>query len=501
VGCAKYIMMAVFYKIKEEKLIMSIKLDHWISGKAVPPENSCYFEKLRPIDDAVYAVVADGSPADVDAAVAAAEKAFSQTRMTLAKEREKWLFRAADLLEQRADEVREILVDEVGSPLNKAEFELNYAVGFLRAAAGVPRRMRGETLPSDVPGRFSMSLREPVGVVAGISPFNVPLIKGIKQSAMALATGNTFVLLPSEDAPRIALVIAKLWSDAGVPDGAFNVVLGNGAKIGDSLISHPAIRAITFTGSSRVGRHVAELAARNLKKVTLELGGKSPLVVFRDADIDKAVEAAAFGIFIYQGQVCMGSSRIFVEADCFDDFVKKLSEKAKLLRIGDLRDPSTMLGPIISPRQRERVRSHIEDAQAKGAKLVAGGAWNGNACAATVFTGVKPDMAMFFQETFGPVTAVYPFTNINEAIGAANNTEYGLSASVFTSNLETAMKMIGAVRSGMIHVNAPTLHDEPHVPFGGIGESGLGREGTEADLDLMTEWKWATIQMNCGGAH
>lgn len=402
--------------------------------------------------------------------------------------------KAAEIMERDATLFQDVLVDEIGSPIAKAGFETRFAVSFLRAATGVPRRIRGETIPSDTPGRFSMSLRQPVGVVAGITPFNVPLIKGIKQSAMALATGNSFVLLPSEAAPRIADLLAAMWREAGVPGGLFNVIYGNGAEIGDVLTGHPKIASITFTGSSRVGKHIAEIAARGLKKYTLELGGKSPLIVCADADLDKAVSAALFSIFMYQGQVCMGASRIYVERPIFEAFAKAFAAASARAKVGDLREPGTMLGPIISERQRERVRRHIDDARTKGAEVLAGAQWSGNSCSATVLSGVTANMTVFAEETFGPVTSLYPFDSLEEAIDLANDTEYGLSAAIFTRDIDKALHFAQRAEAGMVHINAPTLHDEPHVPFGGTKASGFGREGTEADLEIMTEWKWVTIQ-------
>lgn len=475
-------------------------LAHWIGGTAVSPSSGGYFDDLNPVDDSVYSRVPAGTADDVDRAVEEAHRAFLVHRDTPAAVREGWLTKAAEIMDRDVSAFADVLVDEIGSPIAKAGFETRFAVGFLRAAAGVPRRIRGETIPSDTPGRFSMSLRQPVGVVAGITPFNVPLIKGIKQSAMALATSNAFVLLPSEAAPMVAHLLAKLWKEAGVPDGLFNVVYGNGAEIGDALTGHPKVSAITFTGSSRVGKHIAQIAARDLKKYTLELGGKSPLVVCADANLEKAVGAALFSIFMYQGQVCMGASRIYVERPIFDKFAEAFAAATAKARAGNLREPTTMLGPIISERQRDRVRRHIDDARTKGAEVLAGGEWSGNCCSATVLRGVTPDMTVFAEETFGPVTSLYPFDTLEEALDLANDTEYGLSASIFTRDIDKAMRFAQRAEAGMVHINAPTLHDEPHVPFGGIKSSGFGREGTEADLDIMTEWKWVTIQSSVDGA-
>ncbi|KTE22774.1 aldehyde dehydrogenase [Sphingopyxis sp. H050] len=474
-------------------------LHHWIAGEFVAPGDAGYFDDLNPVDDSLYARAAAGTSADIERAVETADDAFRKYRHLPAAVREDWMVKASALIERDAGAFADVLIEEIGSPIAKAGFETRFAASFLRAAAGVPRRIRGETIPSDAPGRFSMSLREPVGVVAGITPFNVPLIKGIKQSAMALATGNAFVLLPSESAPRVADMLARLWSEAGVPAGLFNVVYGDGARIGDTLTSHPKVRAITFTGSSRVGRHIAAIAARELKKYTLELGGKSPLVICADADIEKAVAAAIFSIFMYQGQVCMGASRIYVERPIFEDFSKAFAAAASRLTGGDLRDSSTMLGPIISDRQRQRVRRHVDDARDKGANVLAGGQWLGNVCEATVLAGVMPEMDVAREETFGPVTSLYPFDSMDEALRLANDTEYGLSAAIFTRDIDKALKFAREAEVGMVHINAPTLHDEPHVPFGGAKASGFGREGTEVDLDIMTEWKWVTIQTGAAG--
>ncbi|MCW1384347.1 aldehyde dehydrogenase family protein [Novosphingobium sp. KCTC 2891] len=476
------------------------QLEHWIGGTAVAATGGAYFDDLNPVDDSVYSRVPAGTAEDVNRAVENAHQAYLQHRDLPAAVREGWIAKAAEIMERDTPKFADVLVDEIGSPIAKAGFETRFAISFLRAAIGVPRRVRGETIPSDTPGRFSMSLRQPVGVVAGITPFNVPLIKGIKQSAMALATGNAFVLLPSEAAPMIADLLAKLWKEAGVPDGLFNVVYGNGAEIGDVLTGHPKVASITFTGSSRVGKHIAEIAARNLKKYTLELGGKSPLVICADADLDKAVNAALFSIFMYQGQVCMGASRIYVERPIFDQFAKAFAAATSRAKSGDLREPTTMLGPIISERQRDRVRRHIDDARSKGAAVLAGGEWSGNSCAATILSGVTAEMTVFEEETFGPVTSLYPFDTLEEALELANSTEYGLSASIFTRDLDKALAFAQRAESGMVHINAPTLHDEPHVPFGGTKASGFGREGTEADLEIMTEWKWVTIQSATAGA-
>jgi acyl-CoA reductase-like NAD-dependent aldehyde dehydrogenase len=469
--------------------------DLWIGGERVAPSSGQYFTDRNPEDDSPYARVAEGSVADIDRAVQNAHAAFATYSKTLAADREAWLCRAAALIEKYREELVDILIDEVGSPFGKAHFEVQYAANCLRAAAGVARRVTGQTIPSDTPGRFSMTVREPLGVIASITPFNVPLLKNAKLTSTALATGNTVVMLASEEAPMIASRLAEIYHEAGLPAGAFNLITGFGEKIGDALTTHPLVKVVMFTGSSRVGKHIGGLCGPLLRRVVLELGGKNPLVILADADLDAAVEAAAFGQFFFQGQACMASSRIYVEQSIVEEFSRRFKAKAESLGMGSLREPGTWVGPIISERQRQRVRTHISDAQSKGAKLLTGGEWIGNRCRPTILTDVSDDMTVCREETFGPVTSIYPVADLDEAILRANDTTYGLSAAIFTRDINKAMRFSQRVHAGMVHINAPTLHDEPHVPFGGVGDSGFGREGTDIDIDTFTEWKWVTIQL------
>jgi acyl-CoA reductase-like NAD-dependent aldehyde dehydrogenase len=467
----------------------------WIGGKHVAPSSGDYFDDRNPQDDSVLVRIAAATTQDVDAAVQAAQAAFRTYGRTLASEREAWLSRAAGIMEGRRAALVELLVDEVGSPVGKAQFEVQYAIGCLRAAAGATRRVTGQTLPSDLPGRFSMSVRQPLGVVAAISPFNVPLLKNAKLTSTPLATGNTVVLLTSEEAPLIAHALADIYREAGLPDGALNIVTGFGERIGDALTTHPLVKAVMFTGSSRVGRHIATLCGTHMKRVILELGGKSPMIVLADADLEQAADAAAFSVFFFQGQACMAASRIYVERPVFDSFCSLLKARAEALGLGDLRDPQTWIGPIISERQRSRVRHHIEDAIAKGARVLTGGTWSGHRCRPTVLLDVEENMTVCREETFGPVTSIYPVDSADEAMRRAKDTAYGLSAAIHTRDINKALPMALDINSGMVHINAPTIHDEPHVPFGGTGDSGFGREGTDIDIDTLTEWKWITVQL------
>jgi len=485
--------------LKPQQEIDVMKTDrhqHWIGGKETSSHNSEFFEDLNPIDDSLYAHVARGTATDIEQAVQAAHDSFSTYGKSLPKDRERWLLTAADLLESRSNEFVDTLVDEVGSPLLKAQREVETSVGILRSAAGATRHLAGKTLPTDVSGRLSMSIRRPLGVIAGISPFNVPLIKDIKHSAMPLATGNTVVLLPSEHAPVTALKVATLFADAGFPDGSFNVVTGFGAEIGDTLTCHPLVRMVGFTGSSRVGHHISTLCGERAKRYCLEMGGKNPLVILKDAEIGQAVQGSVIGSFLYQGQICMASSRIYVEKQVYDEFEAKFVAAARHLGMKDLRSPSTMIGPIIHEKQRARIKEHLRDAISKGAHVLCGGNWQNNRCEPTVLTGTNERMRISHEETFGPVTTLHPVESADDALNLANDSNLGLSASVYTTNLAQAMRFAEELKAGMVHVNGTTIQDEPHIPFGGVGDSGFGRESTDPDLSEFTEWKWVTFQHN-----
>ena len=468
----------------------------WIGGKEHKPSSGEYFDDLNPSNGDLIARVAKGNSADINTAVADAKKTFHHFKDSEVREREKILCDAASIVERDRDVYMELLINEVGSPQMKAAFEVEYCINAFRAAAGVPRRLAGQTMPLDRPGAFGMSVREPVGVIGCITPFNVPLLKNVKQIAMVIATGNTAVLMPSEFAPQVTVQFAKTLHEAGLPGGVFNYVTGDPAEIGDYLTSHNDIAAINFCGSPRVGQHVASIAAKSLKPITLELGGKNPLIILDDADLDKALEAAMLGIFFFQGQACMASSRIIVQSKIAERFIPAFVEIAKGVKVGDLSDPETAIGPIISSRQADRVKSHVTDALDKGVTLLHGGEWLGNCCPPTILSDVSSEMIVFGEETFGPVTSIYTVNDLEQAMQVANDTSYGLSCAIFTSDITSAMKAAAKSDAGMVHINAMSIQDEPHIPFGGNGMSGLGREGTDADLDIMTRWKWITIQVD-----
>lgn len=467
----------------------------FIGGEWVESENGEVFEIQNPIDDSLYAFGAKGTKNDIKKAIIEAKSAFIEYKETLPMDRERMLLRVAELMEERKSDLIDCLIDEIGSPIQKAMFEFSKGLTMVRAAAGMCRNVRGETIPSDAPGKFSMSIREPVGVVAVITPFNVPLIKTTRLVCNAIALGNTVVHLPSEMAPHLTIIFAEIIESAGFPAGSYNVVTGLGHEIGDELTGDKDVDFVSFTGSSVVGQHINEICAKNKTPNTLELGGKSPTVILADADLEKTVPLAARSIFMFAGQACIGSSRFYVERPIYEEFVKRFSQVASKVGMGDLRDPNTVIAPIISERQRGRIKEHIADAVAKGANIVVGGEWDGNRCKPTLLTNVTEEMTVCKTETFGPVTSIYPIDSYEEGLKRANDTEYGLSSAIFTKDIGRAFHFARNIEAGMCHINGPTIHDEAHVPFGGNGESGVGREGTDADMEAMTELKWVTVQL------
>jgi aldehyde dehydrogenase (NAD+) len=370
-----------------------------------------------------------------------------------------------------------------------------YCIDLLRSAAGDARHIFGETLPHSASGQIGMTIRQPLGVIAGIAPFNAPFLLAMKKVVLALAAGNCFVLKPSEETPVTGLKIAEVFHEAKLPPGVLNVVPGPAKDVGDVLLSDPRVRMITFTGSTKVGKLIAVEAAKNLKKFTLEMGGKNPLIVLRDADVNYAVRAGCFGIYFHQGQVCMANSRIIVEAPVFDEFCEKFAARAKTYKVGDPHDPQTVIGPLIRRTQCAFIDEHVADAAAKGAKVLTGGTHQDNFYQPTVIAGVTPQMRIYSEESFGPITSIIKVDSAEEALTIANDTSYGLSAGVITNDLQKAMDLALRLESGMVHINDTTVSDEPHIPFGGIKNSGFGREGGNYSMEEMTELKWITIQL------
>lgn len=433
-------------------------------------------------------------PQDMVRAIDAADAAFASWGETLAAERELILIRMADALEQHRAELVDLLIDEAGSTFGKACFEVEFTASMLRSASGEARRIFGHVIPSDAPGCLSFTLRRPLGVIGAIAPFNYPLLLGTKKVCMAIAAGNTVVMKPSEETSMIALKAAEVFQAAGLPPGVLNVVSGDGAILGGVLLSDPRVKMISFTGSTRVGRFLAVECARMGKKITLEMGGKSPVIVLDDADLDYAVETAAFGIFIHQGQICMAGSRIIVDEAVYEAFLDRFVAKVRQLKMGDPRQPDTVIGPLIRASQCVFIADVVATAVKGGARLMCGGRHEGNFFEPTVLADVTREMSVFKDELFGPVASVIKARDASHALALANDSCYGLSSAVLTRSLDKALHFARHLEAGVVHVNSSTIEDNPHAPFGGVKDSGMGREGGQWSMEEMTETKWVTIQ-------
>jgi acyl-CoA reductase-like NAD-dependent aldehyde dehydrogenase len=467
----------------------------YIAGKSIEIPPSLLSDVINPANQKPFAKIFMAEEEHMRAAVDAADAAKASWAASPPAQREAILHRAADELLKATPELVDLLIDEGGSTFGKAHFEVPFAANMVRSIAGEARRIHGDVMASDVPGLISIAIRRPLGVVAGISPFNFPIVLSLKKVAFALAAGNTFVLKPSEETSLIGLKLAEVFERAGIPAGVFNVVPGDGLRMAQVLYDDPRVKLISFTGSTRVGRSIATECAKRGKRVVLEMGGKSPLIVLKDADLDYAVDTACFGLFIHQGQICMAGSRIIVEAPIYEDFLKKFVAKAQTLQVGDPRDPHTVIGPLIRSSQCPMIDKKVKDAVAAGARLLCGGKYNGNFFDPTVVADVTPQMEAFRDELFGPVAAVTKANDAEHALTLANTSSYGLSSAVLTNNLQLAMKFALELEAGMVHLNGPTVHDEANVPFGGVKDSGMGREGGHWSIEEMTEIKWITIQM------
>ncbi|HKV25852.1 MAG TPA: aldehyde dehydrogenase family protein [Candidatus Acidoferrum sp.] len=466
----------------------------YIGGKNIEVPPAALSDVVNPANQKPFARIFMAQEQHMRAAIDAAEGARKSWAATVPAQRESILMHAADELEKATAEVCELLIDEAGSTFGKAHFEVSFAANLVRSIAGEARRIHGDVFPSDVPGMISLAIRRPLGVVAGISPFNFPVVLSLKKVAFALACGNTMVLKPSEETSLVGLKLADIFARAGVPAGVFNVVPGDGPALARVLYDDPRVKLISFTGSSAVGRAIAVECAKRGKRFVLEMGGKSPLIILKDADLDYAVNTACFGIFIHQGQICMAGSRIIVEAPIYEEFLRRFVVKAQKMQVGDPRDPHTVIGPLIRSSQCPLIDGKIKAAVAAGGRLLTGGKYEGNFFHPTVLADVTPEMAAFRDELFGPVAAVSKANDADHALALANTSSYGLSSAVLTNDLQLAMRFALELESGMVHLNGPTIHDEATVPFGGVKDSGSGREGGRWSTDEMTEIKWITIQ-------
>lgn len=472
-----------------------------IGGQSCSPASGQYFEVLAPGSGRVLAACARAGADDVNAAVTAARLGFQSWSSMAPATREEVLLRAAQLVAEEGEQrFLDNLIDESGSAITKARFEISYTVDLLRTAAGEVRRLYGDTFPNDNPNRVSMVFREPMGVVAVISPYNAPLSLLTKMAAFPLAAGNSIVIKPSEETPLTALAFGELLLEAGLPPEAISVLPGFGAECGGPLTSHEDVDCVAFTGSTATGVTVGAESARRMRPCQLELGGKSALLVLRDADPRKAAEIAAQGIFTHGGQICMANSRILVERPIFEAFSQALKAAAEAIHLGDLRDEKTQYGPLINQRAVDKVLLHVNNAVADGASILTGGEiQQGLTIKPTVV--VEPDRSstLWREESFGPVASLVAIDNLDEGIAVANDSDYGLSAAVLTNNMQWGMRAAREIRSGSVHIGMHSFQSNALAPIGGFKYSGVGRSGGKYSTEEFTEVKWVSMSLEDSG--
>lgn len=459
------------------------------------------FERKNPLTGEAASSAPAMQAADMPAVVARAQQGFAQWSKLGPNARRAVLMKAAGALEAKQEPLVDAMMNEVGATRGWAMFNLTLAASMLREAASITTQINGEVIPSDKPGCLALAIRDPVGVILGIAPWNAPIILGVRAIATALACGNSVILKASELCPRTHSLIIEAMAEAEFPEGAVNIVTNAPAdapEVVGALIDEPAVKRINFTGSTAVGRVIAKRAAEHLKPCLLELGGKAPMLVLEDADLDEAVKAASFGAFMNQGQICMSTERLVVVEAVADEFARKMAEKVSAMPAGDPREGSTPLGAVVDQATVTKVNALIEDALGKGGKVLAGGVADSVLMPATLVDNISEEMALYRDESFGPVCAMIRAKDEEDAIRIANDSEYGLSASVFTRDAARGLTVARRIQSGICHVNGPTVHDEAQMPFGGVGASGYGRFGGRAGIDQFTELRWITVETEAG---
>lgn len=468
----------------------------YLNGAWTPQTDGCVREDIEPATGKPLFTVHRAGPADVETALASAAAAFPGWAAAIADVRERVLLRAADVMESRAEEFLELLVREGGKAQSIARGEFAGSVNLFRVAAGECRRHTTEMYPAGKPGQMSLAVRHPLGVILGILPFNYPLILSVKKLAFALAAGNSFILKPSPHTPAVCLLLGEVLHEAGLPAGVLSVVPVADESLSAVLAQDKRVRMVSFTGGGNAGRKIAMAAAQDFKRTAMELGGKNPLLVLRDYDLDEAVKTAGLGAFSNQGQLCMATSRILVEEPLYEAFCEKLRDYALSLKVGDPTDPDVFIGPLIDERHCDFVRSQVDDAVAKGAALLCGGTHEGPFFRPTVLCNVDESMRIFYEESFAPVTSVIPVKDADEALAKCNDNLFGLSAAVLTHDLDRAIELGMKIEAGMVHINDLTYLSSTTAPCGGWKESGVGREGGQFSMDDYTELKWLTFQSN-----
>ncbi|MCZ7976954.1 aldehyde dehydrogenase [Agrobacterium salinitolerans] len=472
-----------------------------IGGRDVPASSSAAFERLSPVSGDLVTVSAAATLEDAVAAADAAAAAFPGWSQSSPGHRRNLLERAADLLVARAPDFTAAMMAETGATREWSRFNVELGARIFQEAAAATTQVGGSIIPTDMQGRTSFAYRQPAGVCLAIAPWNAPVILGVRSIAIALACGNTVVLKSSELCPATHRLIGEVLQEAGLPEGVINIISNapaDASAIVETLIAHPVIRRINFTGSTRVGRIIAQTAAKHLKRCLLELGGKAAFIVLDDADLDEAVKAAAFGAYFNQGQICMSTERIIVMDEVADAFVEKFVAKARSLRAGDPLRGELPLSSLVTAESARRVRGLIDDSIAKGAVLLTGGENYDAMMDAAVVDHVTRPMRLYREESFGPVAVVIRVGSADEAVTVANDCEYGLSSAVFGRNIGRALDVARRIESGICHINSATVADEPQAPFGGVKASGYGKFGGPAALDEFTELRWITISDGTG---
>ncbi len=468
-----------------------------IDGERAAARHGATFERRNPLDGSVASSAPAATEHDAIAAVDAAARAFPAWAALGPTERRALLMKAAAALEAKADAFVAAMAAETGAAELWARFNVQLAAQGLLEAAAMTTQIGGELIPSDVPGSLAMGVRQPAGVVLGIAPWNAPVILAVRAIALPLACGNTVVLKGSELCPATHGLIVEALQEAGLPRGSVNFVTNAPADAGAvvaAMIAHPQVRRVNFTGSTRVGKLIAEQCARHLKPAVLELGGKAPFVVLADADLDAAVDAAIFGAFANSGQICMSTERLVVDASLADAFVAKFGARARALPLGDPREGPVVLGSVVDMRSVAHCNALIDDALARGATLVCGGRADSTLMPATVLDHVTPAMRIYHEESFGPVKPVVRVQGDEAAIACANDNAFGLASAVFSRDTARALNVARRIESGICHINGPTVHDEAQMPFGGVKQSGFGRFGGKAGIAEFTELRWLTLQ-------
>ena len=466
----------------------------YIDGEWVEGTSGKVMEDICPMDNSVLYTYKAAGKEDVDRAYEAARKAQPGWAATTPGEKAAMLEKLAQAIEEMSDEIADLLICEGGSTAPKVGFEISTCINICKQAMKFPYLMRGETIASDIPGKQNFTFKVPKGVIGVIAPWNVPLVLAMRSIVPAVATGNTVVLKPASDTPGTAFIIGKFFEKAGFPKGVYNAVAGKGSDIGDYFVEHPVPDAISFTGSTEVGKRIGSTAGSMIKDVSLELGGNNVMLILKDADLEKAARAAIFGAFFNQGQVCMALNRILIEESRYDDFAKIFIEAVKQVKVGDPHDPEVFIGPIISQTQVQSIEKYIKANIEAGATAALEGHTEGNYIYPWVFTDCSNDMPACCNEVFGPVICLLKVKDEEEGIAIANDTSYGLSGSVFTEDLFHGLEVAKRMESGMVHVNDQSINDEPHVMFGGEKMSGVGRFNDHWVVEKFTTEKWISVQ-------